>query len=77
MNRIFSLFCRRFVLNFQKFVLATSSMSPKLKGRLFSLDAEIVRSSWIERFVLSDIAAVMTDFRVLADFQTLRCMNWS
>jgi hypothetical protein len=52
-------------------------MSPKLKGRSFWFDAEIVMYCWIETSVLSDIPAVITDFRVLVDFQTLQCMIWS
>jgi hypothetical protein len=63
-------------LNFQKFVLATS-MSRKLKDRSVWFDAEIVMSSRIETSVLSDIPAVITDFWVLVDFQTFRCMIWS
>jgi hypothetical protein len=59
----------RFVLDFQKFVLATS-MSPKLKGRLFWFDVEIVMDSWIETSVLSDIVALMSNCRVLVDFQS-------
>jgi hypothetical protein len=62
-------------LDFQKFVLATS-MSPKLKGWSFWFDAEIVMSRWIETSGLSDVVALMTDFRVLVDFQTLRFMIW-
>jgi hypothetical protein len=76
MNRIRSLYCRRFVLDFQKFALGTL-MSPKLKGRSFWFDAELVMSGWIETSVLSDIPAVITDFRVLFDFQTLLFMIWS
>jgi hypothetical protein len=52
-------------------------MSPKLKGSSFWFDAEVMMSSWIETSLLSDIVALMTDFRVLVDFQTLWCMIWS
>jgi hypothetical protein len=31
---------------------------------------------WIETSVLSDVPAVIADFRVLVDFQTLHCMIW-
>jgi hypothetical protein len=62
--------------DFQNFVLATS-MLPKLKGRSVQFDAEIVMSCRIETSGLSDVPAVIVDFRVLVDFQTLRCMVWS